>query len=839
MSKPVSLLSPSVSVLRPLTAAAFCALGSMALALGLVLAPLSPAFAGQTITIDGDVDHHVYGNGDLPDGDAPSSDDPSTLTESPDDNTVIVNSGTLSAGKRVYGGYAHNIAGAATATGNSVTINGGQAMSAHGGYAFSQTGAATATGNSVTVNGGTMTMEVYGGIASSNFGTAQATGNTVTITGGTVNSEVGGGAAISNDDASSLTATGNTVNISGGTVTDDVYGGGADSHIYSDSGDATSGNVTATGNKVTISGGTVGGDIYGGYAYNEAETDNIADATSGNATASNNTVTINNSEVNGNIYGGFAYSGAETYFGDPTSGNAIATGNTVIINGGIVSGDVYGGWAENYVWYDSGGDADSGDAFATYNTVTISGAPDLSNSSIFGGHAESNLSFGDVDWFTGNTLNILNVAEGTTVTNVGNFEFFNFVFPSTQSGPVLTVTGDAYLEEDGGSNRSSIVTVSTLGGAAPVKLGETVTLIEANNLNAVDFTQTQTQGQHGALISYLWDLDVDSDMLLATVTRVSASPTAKSISEGRLAGLAFAGWGSDMIIGPGMYAAMMETKGKGAGLVPFAAVRGGSVRYDTGSHIDVDGFNLLMGLAWRAPVAADSSLITGAFFEAGWGSYDSRNSFSNIPSVKGKGDTEYYGGGVLGRYETKAGPGGVYGEASLRAGYAKTDFKSSNLTDTVGRGTSYDSGSMYYGVHLGGGYIWSINRKASLDLSMKYIWLHLDDDSVTISSGDRVKFKEINSHRLRLGGRFAYAVNNMIAPYAGAYFDYEFDGKAKGTVYGYKIDAPDLEGATGQGELGLVFTPAPNLPLSLDLGVQGYVGTREGVTGSLRVKYEF
>ena len=33
--------------------------------------------------------------------------------------------------------------------------------------------------------------------------------------------------------------------------------------------------------------------------------------------------------------------------------------------------------------------------------------------------------------------------------------------------------------------------------------------------------------------------------------------------------------------------------------------------------------------------------------------------------------------------------------------------------------------------------------------------------------------------------------------------------------------------------------PSKDLPLSFDLGVQGYVGKREGVTGSLQIRYEF
>jgi hypothetical protein len=55
----------------------------------------------------------------------------------------------------------------------------------------------------------------------------------------------------------------------------------------------------------------------------------------------------------------------------------------------------------------------------------------------------------------------------------------------------------------------------------------------------------------------------------------------------------------------------------------------------------------------------------------------------------------------------------------------------------------------------------------------------------------------------------------------------------------YAIDAPKLRGGTGLGEIGLSLKPSPALPLSLDIGVQGYTGKREGVTGALQVKWEF
>ena len=73
----------------------------------------------------------------------------------------------------------------------------------------------------------------------------------------------------------------------------------------------------------------------------------------------------------------------------------------------------------------------------------------------------------------------------------------------------------------------------------------------------------------------------------------------------------------------------------------------------------------------------------------------------------------------------------------------------------------------------------------------------------------------------------------------GAAYEHEFDGRARATSYGYSLDAPSLKGGTGIGELGLTLKPSKTLPLSFDLGVQGYAGKREGVTGSLQARWEF
>jgi outer membrane autotransporter protein len=249
--------------------------------------------------------------------------------------------------------------------------------------------------------------------------------------------------------------------------------------------------------------------------------------------------------------------------------------------------------------------------------------------------------------------------------------------------------------------------------------------------------------------------------------------------------------------------------------------------------------SLMTGFSFGADLNP-GRLTAGAFFEYGNGSYDTHNSFSNAASVHGKGDTYYLGGGILGRMDFQdTGPGHVYVETSARAGSTHNDYDNSDLRDSQGRRASYDSSSAYYGAHLGSGYIWNLTDKASLDIYGKYFWTRQSGDSVTLSTGESVRFRDADSHRLRLGSRLGYNLNEHVTPYIGAAFEHEFDGRVRATTNGNRIAAPDLKGCTGIGELGISLKPSQTLPLFFDLGVQGYVGKREGVTGSLNIKWEF
>jgi outer membrane autotransporter protein len=153
----------------------------------------------------------------------------------------------------------------------------------------------------------------------------------------------------------------------------------------------------------------------------------------------------------------------------------------------------------------------------------------------------------------------------------------------------------------------------------------------------------------------------------------------------------------------------------------------------------------------------------------------------------------------------------------------------------------FDTSAPYYGAHLGLGYLWNLSAKTSLDLYGKYMWARQEGDTVTLTLGDRVKFKAIDTHRLQGGFRLTRDVTEKASPYIGAAYDYGVDSSARATpgYHQHDIESHSLDGGTWMGELGVKFKPTAALPVVLDLGLQGYTGIREGITGSIQFRVEF
>jgi len=637
-------------------------------------------------------------------------------------------------------------------------------------------------------------------------------GNTVNINGGVVDFGIYGGYFNGITTEIAVESNGNTVTIGSGFAGSnsiDIYGGFAKSEKAF--------SMTASDNTVTINGGTAR-YVYGGYA-------SVWGLSSVTATASGNTVNINAGTIYA-VYGGYAFASVQP-------GTHVASENAVNISGGTILTEVYGGF----------GDAHDGFGRATNNSVTISGSPNLTAASLYGGGVPFWYN-GEV--FSGNTLNVK--TSGLTVANLQNFQYLNFYLPSSLAAndTVLIVTGTADLT--GSAGRSSTVNVGIDGSSSPLQIGDSITLIDAGTLvtNSGLNTSASGTGMQGVTLVYNFDLTIENNKLLATVsteTEPTVNEQTKALSEGFVSGMGMVTQGADVAAGQGMNSAVSAAKGGaavgGVALANFGAVSGGSMRYNTGSHVDMHSASLMAGLAWGGNLPL-GRLTFGPFFEYGTGSYSTYNSFSGAASVEGDGSTRYLGGGVLGRMDlADTGPGHIYVEASARAGELHNEYESSDLRDAAGRSAEYDSSSAYYGVHLGTGYVWKMTENASLDLSGKYFWTRQEGESVTLSTGDPIDFGDVDSSRLRLGSRFSYIVNEYITPYIGAAYEHEFDGKARASTNGYDMEAPSMGGDTGIGELGLVYTPLTSLPLSFDLGVQSSVGKREGVTGSVQVKYEF
>ena len=422
-------------------------------------------------------------------------------------------------------------------------------------------------------------------------------------------------------------------------------------------------------------------------------------------------------------------------------------------------------------------------------------------------------------------LDVYGTANWTGNLNMAN-QTMNFYLPTSMGdgNVMLSVSGWA---EIGGSQ----VNVGALDGARqPLKVGDKVTLIDAiGGLSGTTNASSKGEGMQGVTIKYEFDLTTDDGHLYATVAKAGLTDGTEGLSQGFVSGVALLNQSADLVAGWGMDAAVnaAQRPDRATGWGAFGTAAGGWSRYETGSSVDVSSISFMAGLSKRTNLQP-GSLVVGLFFEYGNGSYDTYSGFN-----QGDGDLDHLGGGIIGRMDfADAGKGHFYAEASVRAGGVNNDYNFGGLS-------TYESSSAYYGIHAGAGYVWKVADKTTLDLYGKYFWTGQQGDDVRLSTGETVSFDNVNSHRLRAGGRLAYTVAENLNLYGGMAYEHEFDGEAKAHTNGFAIATPSIDGGTGIGELGLTLKPTKGMPVSLDLGVQGYAGQREGVTGALQIRYEF
>jgi len=801
-------------------------------------------------------------------------------------NSVEITGGNLN---NIYGGYIGS--GTGKAEGNKVSISGTETTTSISGTVYGgRASGGNATDNKVDISGGTVGSSVYGGY--SYTGTAE--GNTVNVTGGHMKSIYG--AETSGDSTGNNGAViKNIVSVSGsGTQIDEtIYGGNSiwgkvDGNMVKISngklrnvlgGKSTHGDVV--NNEVTVTGGTLS-DVHGGFSQGTTEnskaegnkviisgpetTVNNVYGGRANRNALNNSVTISGGTVNYGIYGGNASDGS-------------ASNNTVTITGNAtIKSSILGG----LVTSQSSGDASG-------NTVTISGSPNFmfeGSSGIWGGRAMGSgaaknntvnilssitvgfliggQSINNPSNVSGNTLNIAvkNVTVGKD--NVRGFQNMNFYLPANiaKDDTMLTVNSTNPTDVQG-------VTfgVAALSGVNLQK-GDTVNLLVNSNGLTTDDTLKTTDSATLAKASFLsanslttdnkYELSISKkgeDTIIATVDNVTEQSVdaggdtsaveeiKKSPVETRMGVVTMVNAGADLLAGQGMSnaadAAAAERSGgdgvavaRAGGFAPFAAVGLGNLRAKSGSHVDTKSIGLSLGFA-REIENKSGKLLVGPVVEYGHGKYDSYQD----NGITADGKSSYWGIGVIAKQTNH---NGFYYEGSLRAGRTKSDYGSDSARP--GNHVSYDSSATYWAAHLGAGKLFDIGHDNTLDVYGKYFYSHTGGDSTTIHIGaasEGVDFSAVNSHRLRIGTRLTHALNAKNKIYGGLAWQYEFNGDAR-AVYSVSGEAPSpsVKGSSGMLELGWQVKPGKS-PMTIDLGVTGWVGKLRGIAANVQMNWTF
>lgn len=597
---------------------------------------------------------------------------------------------------------------------------------------------------------------------------------------------------------------GASVTMDGGTIEDRVYGAGTNAG-------------SATSNTVTISGGTVGGEVKGGDGYG--------------ADANNNTVTISGGTLKDTVYGG--------------SGKLNANGNTVVISGGTIeSSTIYGG----YNW--------SGNANGTKdNTVTISGGT-FTNTEVEvakGGYKESSGNTlnlvgegGTLDTLTGSSFSLgalkgdykgnaaLNVyGKGITAGSVEKFKELNFHLTANiaNADTMLTLSGST------NTNLSGATVNVKCSGDTQLNGGDIVNLIHHSGDGTVlvaEDTTTNVDIIKGVSATYAGTVAVSADKkdLVLTLEGGSAPDTndeaLKSMTETRTDVAALVNSAADFMATTGVQQAKLAAKvaaltGKD-GAAPFMALGGSSMRYNTGSHVDANGFNGALGVA-----KAFDDITLGVAGEYGISSYK-----SYVGSTNGKGNSKLYGGALLADWQDKQ---GWHAEGAVRLGRTSTDYSAATA---LGH-THYTDHASYQGALIGGGKEFKVSRKCddTVDLYARYMYSHTNGSNTTATSGEAMHFAGVDSHRTMVGARYNHELSDSAVVYAGAAWMHEFDGDAHSVIGGFTAPSPSLEGDSGMVEIGTTFAPCASENILLNLNLQGWTGVQRGISGGAGCTIKF
>ena len=679
------------------------------------------------------------------------------------------------------------------------------------------------------------------------------------ITGGTLNG-IGGGLSYLYTSSALTDAVVTThvenvaANITGGTINTmdhnsgldgfgipaSVVGGGvaySKSTVTTNKVEATVGNVDMT---IAGKGVKLSGDIYaGGFAHGAKTAASvnstrltIADATLGAAdfqvnvfaggyaalgatsTVKTSEVTIANSKIFGNVYGGGNKADAQS--------NVTVENSVITLDGADVTGIV---------------------STESFEPSVNAALMRLAEADTGAGDAEANK--------TQRTINLINSKMGTLqISARQDTETSLYLEGSNTVGAITGGKASEIVFDGTGTPAGEAILTLTKEGASFDMSGDKdivarnvasgTLLVDGKYKTAAETTVT-LENAFGDVVYDLGKDAIDSTDLLLTdagivigtgdkaqtigASSVKVSESSKTLAEAQLGSVALVTQGAEFVADEGMRS--IRAAAKEGSFTAFGAMAGGYNRYETGSHVDVEGFSLAVGTAGRI-----NNLTLAGFVEAGWASSE-----SHVASTEADADHDYYGVGAAMRYDFQS---PFYLDGAVRLGQISTEFDGSYGTGTA----KYDADGLYATAHIGAGYVFDLTPDVKLDAYGRYLLSYVEGDDVTLESDAKERFSmdDTTTHAVRLGARLEGAFQTFDW-YAGLAYEHVFDGKAKGELKfagaTAALDAPSLKDDSAIVDLGFTMKPEANGPWTIGVGLKGYAGDRRGGTGSVNVLYTF
>ncbi|WP_278516498.1 autotransporter domain-containing protein [Succinivibrio dextrinosolvens] len=602
--------------------------------------------------------------------------------------------------------------------------------------------------------------------------------------------------------AKGATANNNTLDNDGSITVSTLYGG------YSQGSPIVT--AEANGNTINITGGSVtASNLNGGYSDGMIY-----------AHANGNTIKITGGNVTVNTLTG-GYAGA--------SGEITASGNKVILGAGKYT-NVYGGRVENTGLYTS----PSGRAID--NEIYIYGNTDLSVGGLTGGEVVTS----GYSTITGNKLifGYSNTAWAPASYVIGNVKNFSTIrFDNATWGKTITVYYFANQSTDSTVTKVDATNVA-FSGVDSLSSGDSYDMLTIQELasGSLELTSENSTYTIGTSLEGTGRVSLSEDGKTVTYTVDSASEKASSQSHSAAmamsAGTVALNQGADTTSAAGFNLANSGT----TGLQAFSSVGGGESRVETGSFVSLKTLNFSVGIGNN--IKNDYGLLSiGGAFETGYGKF--KNHFdagSADPYIKKTGHVSYYGLALLSNFTFE---NLWHVNGAVRVGRMESTQNNALYNAATSETYNINIGTNYYGLELGGGKLVKIDDSNSVDIYGKYFYLYQDSD--TFNAGGKYKLSAVNSHRLRVAGRYSHDFTPVISLYGGLGLEHEFDGKSK-----LKVDdkawakSSKTKGTRAFGEIGVAVKPASNTGLILDFSLKGLYGDNfRGAWASADIKYMF